>query len=788
MNNRLKAYFYRLPLLLPIIFIVCSGVQSASGLTDSPLSIFKKPAPLQIAFLDGTIKSYTIAGFYDPRVETLDATSVETQVMEPFLKVSTERGILLLKLARVYYLSSVEPQTISIVSDDQVKCYSLGSMPSANLPPPDWFRFGGETPQWQTVALAHPNYNWFYIPGAAWVWSNTNLVDTAGETVLFRHNFNLPQNFRVVNAELIATADHRFEKIYLNEQQLPQPQDVPSVKIVRYDITSLIKSENNLLAVKAVNERRRGINFAGVAWRINLYGYQSEKEQNINQFRPGVVIFLLNDDKISGELQSLNSDKIVISTPYDRLAINLLWIEKILLNYEQNESSADSKANRRRITFTKLFSRGKLVGASSERPHRQPVFWIIDEQEDVPVDFVGLKLKSGELIKDRLVGYSKEGIEVVTDLGTQVTVPLHQIHAIYPVSRQNKGYLRFNERDFPYVVEVSCGNGDKINGVVDKIEAGYLQVTTPYCDTIKVPYTQLFKCTFPLNTKLETIANLKQWTKARNRTFTVALMGDAIGTTPQRTREAQNFYNELNRALEDLRVNVILASPIKLIEPNVLTPETVDLLINFDARDHYYHTVKETNDGYQAIMNYLNGGGNFLSVAAGTPFYYGFIPGRRQWQTISSGEKIMAALGFDVILPGEFCPQAQAFELPENNKTGLFFHLIEFNNQTSTDSLEIKLSNLPQQLEFPPSADSRFRPVIQGNVQSDDRFLPVYKLVDSNGRDYGPALAIIKRKLPTGKSQLCTYVSYQLARATLNGQTFLDFFLPVLFEAIIENY
>ncbi|MCD6385236.1 hypothetical protein J7M23_05605 [Candidatus Sumerlaeota bacterium] len=772
--------FYHAIVTLPVI-IVFLVVFTCPVFAQMPLALFKKPPVVEVQFLDNTVGHYTIAGFFDPRIETLGAIESKSPIKEPFLEVNTSGGILSLKLARVRSLSVVSPLTIDVPSGADVKCFSLGSAAQYIADPPDWYKFGGETPQWHAVSLPHPNYKWCYIPGASWVWSTPNWSGNSGEVVLFRQEFELPADFYVVDARLVITADYRVEAIFLNQIEVPVSRKLLTNTVCEYNVRSLIKHGKNLLAIKSANDRRGGLNFAGVAWRLRILGFKKENPPEVKS--PGVVVFLLNGDRVSGEIMDMDAEFAMVSTDYATIQISLKWIQRMLVNHASPTESKERKVAKQSF-FSRIFGRQSVLAEVMTKPVvHHPIAWSQSEDQPRQPHFIGLRLKNGKNIKGRLKGIKDNKVVVQTEFGSQVSTSLDEIYEVLPNLPRKRGFLRYKEPDRAYVCRVVCLNGDQISGVVEDIEPTFLEVATPYAGSFRIPFEYMLKCEFPMNSKIGTISELKEWSKVKKRPFTIGVIGDPIGTTPYRTKEAREFYKQLLRVLSEIETKAMPINALKLVEPDLLTPDKIALLINIDAREHYYHTVKEPDDGYHVLMDYINQGGNILIMGSGVPFYYGYVASKGRWLTTTRGKTIMAKMGFDVVIPGEFNPQAMSFELPDNPAGKLMFRL----NNPSQIGIP-QLSHLPPEVEFPVSADSRFRAVVPGALQPTDQFFPVYELVDNHSKKFGSAMAIIKRKSPAGGSQFFIYVSYQLARASVNGQPFIDYLLPPMIQTLLKNY
>ncbi len=763
-----------------LILVLVSICMPFTAVGQMPIPLFRKPPEVYIHFMDGTVKQHSIGGFFDPRVDSIESTELTDALRVPFIEFNTARGRLALKLPRIRALSTASPVVIDVFSGSDVTCYSLGNVSQYVPDPPDWYKPGGETSQWEPVDFAHPNHSWYHVPGSSWIWSSSSWGSTTGEIVLFRQKFDVPKNLQVVDAEIMVTADHQVEVMYLNGYEIDPLRKSLIGSCVTYNVRSLIIPGLNLFALKAKNERNEEVNFAGIAWRVRIRGIQGVKDASRAE-APGAVAIALNGDRISGTISQLSPESVIIKTEYAQVPIALSWTRRLLINYHVETTPGEPAEKKKKGFLTRIFTKEASPDAPQVRIAHPPFAWSEDNLDGISTDFVGVLLKDSREIKSVPIGLHEQLMYIQTDYGQQTAISLDKIKALYLTPQRKSGFLRFKEPDLPYVCNAILLNGDRISGIIESIEPTFLEIATPYAGIIRISFDRLLRCEFPMNVLLSTTENVKKWSEVKNRSFNIGILGDPIGTTPYRTEEARELYNNLYRSLVQMQLEPEQINALKLIEPEVLSPERMDLLVNIDAREHYYYSVKSPGDGHAALMKYINEGGNLLIMGSGVPFYYGYTARQGEWLTITRGEEILTPLGFDVVLPGEFNPQAQSFELPENPVTTLKFKRI----MSQVDPAEISL--LPEEVPFPPSADSRFRPVVPGNLKDNDQFFSIYELVDSNGKRWGPAMAILKRQSATGRRQTFIYVSYQLARARINGQDFVDYLMPVAIQSLINR-
>jgi hypothetical protein len=149
--------------------------------------------------------------------------------------------------------------------------------------------------------------------------------------------------------------------------------------------------------------------------------------------------------------------------------------------------------------------------------------------------------------------------------------------------------------------------------------------------------------------------------------------------------------------------------------------------------EHYVKTVAGSGDGKAAITRFLSGGGTLVVLASEPfPFYYGDGPADQPGPP-------------DPLLPLLGLPIQIVFEQPPANVT-----VQQYPGQNV-------LASVPQEFAFPPG-DQRLRSINRQLVSSAHRYVPLLKVVDAQGRDYGDAAGYVEFRTGPAKGGKVLYV------------------------------
>ncbi len=171
-------------------------------------------------------------------------------------------------------------------------------------------------------------------------------------------------------------------------------------------------------------------------------------------------------------------------------------------------------------------------------------------------------------------------------------------------------------------------------------------------------------------------------------------------------------------AITGLRKKWTALSESQLVNPASFNASNYAVVFYLSG-EHYVKTVTTPGDGKSAITRFLAGGGTLVLLATGPfPFYYGDGPGDQPGPA-------------DVLLPALGLPINLAFEQAPPNL------LIQpYPNQTI-------LHSEPATFPFPPG-DPRLRAINRAQISATDRYIPLLRVTDTLGRNYGDAAGCLE--------------------------------------------
>ncbi len=746
--------------LLTWMVLVCFGPAS----WGRELLMSQSPADVVLEFLDNQTRGVTLIGMPNPRAET-----VATPAPRPLLQVNDQghlANVQLQHIRRIYFRGE---ERLSVVSDRTVRCFSLGRGQAKIPAPPDWYDQQIITTHWKAVSYAHPNYSWFYIPGAAWVWSTKSWSDTEGETTLFRQIFTIPEDFHVVAAILSITVDHQLDALYLNGDNVKMGPMPLKGQVAQFLVGPLLVAGKNVLAVRASDVGGGKISFAGLAYRIDIRGFR--KLGRVKELQPpGVIAYIENGDMVQGELFGLTPRTVHVSTPYGKMQIDRDWVEQLVMNYEVPPQSPRSP---KRSLLKRVLGRKKVFGMFEPQPHKPKAVELVPQMQ---VEETGLLMKTGEFVAGRLLEDRQETLIVKPRYGSSFAVPFSGVDTVFPNPPGATGYRHYMPESYPYICRLTLVNGDHLSGLLDNMTATHVTLKPLYSDVLTVSNGMIFTVDFPFNARLRTRDLLEARRRAGQSAIRIGLIGDIVD---RETRFEKSFYYQAQRVLHDLGIQARWLNALEMVKPEALTPSNFSLLLNVDEKERYYNSVRRRDDGFAAIVRYVKDGGNLAHLAVATPFYFGFGAQQHRWVRITQGTQLNNALGMDILLPGDEQPGAKPFELPDNENR--MFHFV-LNRESPYARY------LPEEVPLALTKDCRFRPVTGNSAPEGATFSPIYVLRDHAGTSYGTAMAVIHYPQETFSGGFGFYVSHLLLHSHFHDTPMIDYLLPRIVEIVLEKH
>ena len=234
-----------------------------------------------------------------------------------------------------------------------------------------------------------------------------------------------------------------------------------------------------------------------------------------------------------------------------------------------------------------------------------------------------------------------------------------------------------------------------------------------------------------------------------------AFSGVTVALLPDVTSEAAYWLAEAGVAYQEL-------SWPDVIDPNVLNPRRLPVLLNASG-ETYVQSLRKDRDVDAALARYLGAGG-LLVVCCSQPFpFYYNEQGKGIANAAAFGVPIAgsAALGRVDTLEGT---QVRGWEKPPEGRD------LSFTIDRS------HLPSLPAQAPFPASGDLRWRPCVPVGLGAGDEYLPLARLLDSDGASYGDGMVYIQRRSSAPKNGKTLYVWMRMPDILGKDRAFFELF------------
>ncbi len=745
-RSRWRLLFLGLSHVASIVFISLIVSLPDAEAYGSPTESLARAGALRVELID----RQNIAG---RDVRYVEIPPEESESAGPALIVFREKDYIQAPFHQIERIRFHRTEDVCVVSDSSSLCYRLAGHDTNRPVPPNWFLPTGETPEWTSVALPSPRAGWFFVPGAAWIWTPAGQGPPMDETALFRSEFNLRPGFAASTARLTVSSTDQVQSLYLNGTPVPIGSESLQGRRMVFDVTHMLKEGTNLLALRARGRVRKGALDAGLAFRIDIEQLPAP-DGHPSDPSPGAVVFMVNGDILKGALARLSSDIFLRDTPYGELVIDRDWVETILLNPA------------RLGTSFRRFEEPESAGV----PRFPVAFPIVPRPRD---SRQGVQMRSGDFITGRLVGLSGQALSVKPRYGDPCEVPLAEVLWMRPNRGGGESSVTKMPDERDYVARVRMTNGDELTGELLSVSNGKLALAVSYtAEPLDAPFDRIIEAHFPYHLKRH--AMNKALSRKEGKWAKCAVIGDFVDS---RTASPDSSFNRISDVLARMGVAPRYLSPAEMVEPGALDPDAFPLLINIDNREQYYHTVNEEGDGYAALLEYAQGGGSVLHLASGKPFSYGRVAQGGRWvRLLQTGSgSLNELLGFGYVEPGDDRTKGMSFELPPNSNRRFLFRKLGW------DSLN---SILPVQVEFPPLGDARFRPFAAGSLPEGATAQPIYEMIDDDGARYGTAMAVIRYDARKRPGHVGIYVSYPLFNAEYEGESMLECLLPYAFSLV----
>jgi len=198
-----------------------------------------------------------------------------------------------------------------------------------------------------------------------------------------------------------------------------------------------------------------------------------------------------------------------------------------------------------------------------------------------------------------------------------------------------------------------------------------------------------------------------------------------------------------------------------VVAPTGLTPARFPVAL-YAAGENYVQSLQREKDVDEGLLRYLRAGGLLLCVSPMPfPFYY-----NEQGKGIANA----ACFGIPISGSGAFGREdglardrLRGWEKPPS--AGLTFRLDRE-----------ALPSVPAQAPFPPSGDQRWRPCVRQGLATDDIYLPLARLVDGAGNEYGDGIVYVERHRSEPVGGKALYVWMRMPDVLGQGDLLYDVF------------
>ncbi|KPL07377.1 hypothetical protein AMJ85_09660, partial [candidate division BRC1 bacterium SM23_51] len=474
--------------LAGIVVLAC--VASASVWPETALPGRITPRPVAIELFDGSLREGRLVGLREDLGRLVAARAAERAPM--VVRIALERGPVEIPTAEIrrVIVNPIEHRVIR--SDSSVGVLCLGHGPTKRPEPADWYlpeatiEPGEEgTEGWEPAVLQWPYYGWRYIPRASWIWANSPRYHREDETVLFRHEFELPTTATIVSAQLDVSVDDHIESLFINGTSVRIPTRGLVGEVSQWDVTYLLQAGRNLVAARVTNDTgARGLNHAGFCYRIvcDLLARADGPESP----PPGMQLILTNGDRLSGDLERVSTKQWTMRHTSGRIDVDPDWVDLGLANY----SRARPRQPTIRDASRSLSAQVKKVFSTRRM---QPAI-TLDTQSRVTWDLglaplasrQGLLARNGDWIEGRIEGLHANRILLKPRYGETFGVLVDRIALLQPNRPDPETQFLFRPADFPSIARVRLTNNDQLTGALESLTPAAVTIMPHFSNAIRL--------------------------------------------------------------------------------------------------------------------------------------------------------------------------------------------------------------------------------------------------------------------------------------------------------------
>lgn len=655
----------------------------------------------------------------------------------------------------------------TIYSDEETRCINLGGGEEMMPEPPGWESDVRDNPLWQRAHEASPNYQWICLPGAKWIWSHDDDVDAqepADEAALFRRVFRTyPAEERLLRATLEATCDAGLDAVYLNGQPILRERRPLTGEAVRWDVTGMLRSGENLLAIRAYNTPAEDLDATGLAFRLKIeYIEQPQGEEPLPP-RHGVVARMLNGDLIKAQQLRIREDEVLLRGAGADWTFNCDFVEWAECFYTDDSTVWSGR-------FSRIINGVKdWVADSSGNALRT-----MQAVELTPLQGVsahGVIPLDGQFSEGETLESGHNGLRVQPKFGRVSTLPFSALKRIYLNAHpDNDSYYLMDNN--PLLCRLTLINGSSVTGQLEMLNPNKTALTPQSGATCYFDTGQVQEIVFLRQPDIYFSGAIEHfWPRTKPKT--IALIGERkkgellAGVQP---------IIVLQKIAAEYGFEIQWLSPADLVNDAQFNVDKFSILVNLDENGSLYRTFYIENDVTESLKLFIDNGGCFIQCGLGMPFKYAFSRKSGVWARELDENRFNVQLETSIVDIAARQPGVIPFDLPPKPENMLTFVKI-------CDDSWAQL--LPGRIPFDVLKDARFRPIVApDDLEEPERFTPVYRLIDAQGRDYGVAMALIRGKNGSGDR---AYIASPLARSMARSEPSMKFLIPAVILAAVQN-
>ncbi len=719
---------------------------------------------IRIQWADGAVSEPLVYGGF------VEAPRAEAPLALRAARDPKSRGAESFSCALLNRIEFHNAQILEFGSNETAVQFSLGPAAQRIPGPPDWFSPGPNPPHWKAARPAPVDPRWTPLPGSVWLWTTSEWEPALGEKVLFRQSFRLPASGWPARATLWVGADHQLGEVWLNGEPLPWRDRALGGRNVSASVERMARPGVNWLAISATAAQGGQIAASGAAWRLTVIWVEDpqSQSQSPSRDRRGARDFpfsvrLADGGWIPAQRAQLDSRRLRL----ERENGSTLELPRPLTRWLEHWPRIEAGA-----VFARPLAPGEAspaIPSSYDQALEEAGVW------DPAGRFARGKMEKWAPLPDRPTEIATRedwaGETAPSATGARVA------RAVLTAPDAGASRWTLPRGDLARLARALTMDGTTLYGLLEPSDAREVILSLPAGGRARLAAEELLWLDFPAAPAARARARLDRWLNRSGAGRRIALLGDV--PCREGPQCPDSVAPEVERVAQALGLRPTWTQPLDLVAPGMFTPAQFPLAINLDQSEAYYHSIRRTGDGHQALLEYINRGGVLIHLAPGTPFYYGRQEHARQWSLVPLGGTINRALGLGIGAPGGEV-EGQLFETPDNTAAPLVFE-----RAAPAGWRE----GLPARVQFPPVADPRFRPVSPAPQRKGGVVIPLYRLRRGD-EDLGLAAAVARLpRLPDAdRPGYVVYVAWPLAlgRDAL-GDSLLPALLPGILEAIVRD-